>query len=272
MSDKKSEFRNEKRIAKKMAQQLLGEPVNPDWGNRLEYWELRKKANMPRSFMYVFDLKTDRCILSHGMSFMGYDDNGLLTSSQILDAVHEDHRELFEFQAYRVHQALFSLTYDQISFDYYSRGVHAVNDVKGKPWLTTYTSEVFQYDENGIACRYLSWCNVLSPYRGEPLYVNIFHKTNNPDKAIMARIQEQLDKIQEDQLGVIGFTEEHIEVLRLLSLGNSVKEVAEILNLSVAAINKRTLGARKVAKLAFLRTDFRNNSDLVNYLVKQELI
>lgn len=272
MSDKKSDFRNEKRIAKEMAQELLGQPVNPDWGNRLEYWELRKEAILPRSFMYVFDLKTDRCILSHGMSFIGYNDNALLTSSQLLDAVHEDHRELFEFQAYRVHQALFFLNYDQIGFDYYLRGVHAVNDTKGKPWLTTYTSEVFQYDENGIACRYLSWCNVLSPYRGEPLYINFFHRTNNPDKVIMARIQEQLDKIQEDQLGFIGFTEEQIETLKLLSLGNSVKEVAAILDLSVATINKRNLKALKVANLAFPSSKFHNHKDLVYYLVRQELI
>lgn len=272
MTNKQEEFRDQKRIAKEMAQQYLGMPVNPNWNDRLEYWNLRKRTMIPRGFMYVFDLKTDRCVLGHGMSFMGYEDNALLTASELLGAVHKNHRELFEFQAYRVHQALFTFTFEQLGFDYYSCGFHAVNDAKGKPWLTYYTSEVFQYDGNNLPCRYLSWCHVLSPYQGEPLYVDIFHRTNTPDKAVMKQVKRELHKIQEDQLEVIGFKEEQLEVLKMLSLGNSVKQVATNLGLSVAAINKRNLAALQVAKEAFPVSKFNYYTDLVKFLVKQGLI
>lgn len=256
-----------------MARNYLGDPVHPDWGDRLEYWKFRKRNMDAKQFMYVFDLKEDRCILAHGMSFLGYEDSELITSSQLLNAVYEDHRKLFSFQVYRIHQILFDLNRRRIGYDYNSCGVHAINDANGKTWLVHYTSEIFQYDANGLMRSYLSWCHVICPYRGEPLHVDFYHRHNNPDKKLLRGVLDRLDLIQEDQLRkVIGFTDKQIQVLKSISAGNSIKQVAENFGCSVSNINKHTSAAREKAMIAFPLKVFKNYRELVDYLSSQRLI
>lgn len=259
-----------KPIMKKINEQL-GEPVNPSWKEQFAYWKKRIETFVPRGFMYVFDIDKERTILSYGLSSIGYMDNKELTAFDILGLVHENHRLLLSYQVYRIHEVMLELKYKDIGFDYYSAGARAIKDVDGNYWLTYYTSEPFQFDVSGTQVRHLTWFHILSPYKGEPLYLDFFHKDGKKNHAPLSRMQDALDDIREKQLQYLGFTDRHLEIIKHHQVLTPPNEIARLLRISKRTLEGHNRSILRIGKECFPKTKFNNYKDVVAYLTKQDL-
>lgn len=272
MPRKKFDLTSFRKKIVKLLNDTIGNPDYPSINDRMQYWNERKKHLIPRGYMYVFDLKKDRCVLAHGMSFLGFENDQLLLSDQLIEIVHDNHIQLCSYQAYKVHELMLSFRRDVIGFDYFSGGYRAVRDAKGVYWLTYYTSEIFQYDENGLPYSYLTWYHILSPYKGQPMDFQFFHKDGKTNHEPLMKIKSKVRDIRDEQLHYLGFTRTQLDVLNLYSLDKSVKEVAETLMIKKRSVDKHNINIIAVAKKAFPANEFRTYKDVVNYLRMQGLI
>ena len=272
MPRKKTTLEQFRKDSLKKVQAAIGTPTFPDWNDRRQYWVMKKKMAVPRSFQYVFDIKHDCCILAQGMSLLGFEDEQFLTSDQLISIMHDNHKNLFAYQICRVQEAFVTFTQAELGFDYYTAGFRAIRDKDGRYWLTYSISEVFQYDENGVPCRHLTWSLILAPYHGYPFYIEFFHRDGKKSHRPLQEMMKKLRNIKIDQLKILGFTRTQLEVLRNYSDEHSIPRVAELMDVDKRTIEKHNRNIIKLAKQNFPLNQFDNYKDVVNYLVRQGLI
>lgn len=272
MAKKVFDFNEHRRKAVEKMKQVLGKPEVPSWENRLSYWKEKSKNMPPRSFMFVYDFALERTVLSRGLSVLGYPDNKELNAFDLIGMIHENHRLLFGIQVYRIHEAMLQFDYEDIGLDYFTSGLRAIKDAHGKYWLAHYTSESFQFDKNGKQVRHLTHFKLLSPYKGEPLYVDFYHRNQKEHHLPLKKIKRILEIIKSEQLTYLEFSKTQQEVIKLHAINCPIEGILETLDIKQTTLNEHHYKILKNGKEKFPINDFRVYKDVVDYIIKHDLV
>ena len=257
----------------------LGEGVYPSWEEKKAYWLNRIKTFVPRGYMYVFDIKKGRTVLSHGLSVLGYSDDKELSMFDITSMTHENQRNILLHLTTKIHHELAKVSSEVlIKGGFYYGVLRAIKDTSDKYWLAYQTSEPFQFDINNSIVSYLSWFHIIGKYKGEPPLTEFFHKEKDKFSTELNKLSNKMIEAKEEILRYMGFTDSHLHIMTLLSKGISIPEIAEIRKRSVKTISNQCTEINAIAKDNFPLDKFTDVNNFMNvklvaiYLKKMDLL
>ena len=264
-------------------QEKLGEGIDPPWATCLDKLQAIKKAQFPRSFFWVNQVKDNKVLHHFGLDKeLGYLKNIQLTPEFLLGTMHPNQRPILVKQIIAIFNLVLKYPADFNNGTYRYSCKRAFRDGKGKYWLVDQTSEVLQTDDKGQIATNFNWFHILGAYKGQPLATEIFHNKQSTKKTTIPieTIQQEFDEYKANLLQDLGFTKVQRLVIEGIATTIRLKQPIEKVNTIIAidlGKSVRTIqGHRRkllqVGRTVFPLNNFTDAIDVVRHLMAHDLV
>lgn len=257
-------------LRKKLIEKL-GAPVYPSWQDAFKIWEQRTNSMPPMSFIYVYDYKQLRTVLSKGFGLLGYSEKTNFDYKMMGGLMHPNQKKILFLQT-------MFMAFESHKFTQFAKGgnlirttLRAYKDSSGKYWLGQQTIEYFQNDESDNLVRYLAWVHILGEYNGEPLKTRFYTKRNLNDKET-EKFNYNIKIIRTAVFEQLGFTNQQMEVIKLLMGDSSPKDVCATMRIKESTLRYHRLGILEKGREIFPKNEFKSAKDVIKYLEDQQII